>query len=538
MMEIDDFWVVGGILLIIFMSFLAHYSFKELNVLNDFPRTITSGDANSRLSEAENILEVQDARYMPSWFTGESDILFTQPPLNLIIVAVMSGASNVSVFDMFYFSSVIASIGAALCFFVLFSYYFKNKYLGIISAILLIYPIEDFFHYALNVGMFASFSVILFYPIILIFAYRFIKDASFANGFLLALSFGMQFLFHSSEAIIFVLVIGSYFLFFELKNISLKRLCFVGFLFLILISSYFLILYYNFYSGAGNKISFFGNSISVPSHEPQIFLSNFVNPVFYVLLVLSLIVTRKKKEYRLINYVLLLHLFMIFVLANLGLGTYYVSIRMRLIFFIFAYPVIAVGIYYVAQYLSNKFSIKRSVSFGLIIVLLFSYQAYNISGVEPLKLGLYSKENYNGLVWLRDNSDKNSTVLCFGCYQFNGLPSHRVIAQPIYWEDRAVKQMIGLANKSGNQTLYLELSGFADERLFKSGFFKIGMRKALGYHEQDVCSFDYFIFQPYQSFTALFSQISNNLLSKNSTNVYNYGNFVILKNGRKGEDCV
>ncbi len=542
-MEREEIFTIIAILAIVCLGFFARYAPYSSAIIHNFPATIGAGDPNSRLSEAEYVLESGSAKFMPPWFTGEKDLMTTQPPLNLIIAAMVAGASGINVFDAFYLDAVLASIGVALCFFVLFSRIFKNKTMGLVAAAALIYPLEEFFSYQINIGMYANYSTILFYPIILLFAYEFSSKPSWSNAFLLALGFAMQFLMHSSEAVVFGAAVGSYLLIFEHKSIGWKKLIGAGIIFAVLIAPYFPILYSNFilanFGGEGEESSIFqGKEITAPSYEPQIFLTNVVHPVLYILLLLAIVLTWKKKEFRFLNYIFLFYIAVIFILAKFGIGTYYVTIRTRPIFFVFTYPLVAVGLYTLASSIRKFLPVKKEIFFTALVALLVIGQGYLIHKEAQQRQGIFTEDAYKGFQWVKQNTPEDSTVLCFGCQQFEGLTSHRVIAQPMYWDERSVNQMAGFATNSTNSSLWLELCGYSDQRLAKKGLFGFEKRGITGYHESDICGFDYFIIKPYGNAGQLMVQIGQRLLQNNATQAYSNNNLAILKNNNKGGKCI
>src|SRR3990172_204660 len=119
-MDKHHWLTIGCVVAILAVGLFTRYGPYGGTITHDFPVTVNAGDPNSRLSEAEHILETGSVKFMPRWFTGENDLLMTQPPLNLVLAAMMAGAAGIAVFDAFYFNAVMAGIGAALVFFVFF----------------------------------------------------------------------------------------------------------------------------------------------------------------------------------------------------------------------------------------------------------------------------------------------------------------------------------------------------------------------------------------------------------------------------------
>ncbi|MEM4254071.1 MAG: DUF6541 family protein [Candidatus Woesearchaeota archaeon] len=533
-MEREELFTIIAIIAIVCIGFFARYAPYEGKIVHDYPVTINAGDPNSRLSEAEYVLESGSVKFMPPWFTGEKDLLTTQPPLNLILAAMVAGASGLKVFDVFYLNAVLASIGSALCFFVLFSRVFQNRILGLLAAGLLVFPLEKFFHYQINIGMYATFSTTLYFPMILLFTYELIKKPSWPNALLLVFALVSQFNMHASEAIVSGAVVSSYLVFFELKNVGWKRLVVAGALAVLMCLPYLPPLFFNYLQGHQGATFIQKGELSPPSHEPQIFLTNVLSPVLWVLVLIALIVTWKNKEYRLLNYAFFAYVLIIFILAKFGIGTYYVAIRGRPIFFIVAYPLVAIGLYSVANVVRRFVPVSKQVFFGCMIALVIAGQAYAASNVQGLGGSLYTEDIYKGFLWIRQNTPENATLLCFGCNQLESTSSHRVSAQAAFWEQDGAEQLLQIANKN-NTPLRIQIVGYTDERIYRKGFLNYRKRGALGDHTRDICTFDYFAFRPStQESLAVFNQILQNLLAKNASVVYNTPQMVILKNAHQG----
>ena len=537
-MKKSELIIIIAVVALITIGMFARYALYDGKITHDFPMTINAGDPNSRLSEASHVLQSGSAKYIPPWFSGESDLLMLEPPLHLIIAALTAGGSGLEIFDILYFDAILAGLGAALLFFVLFSRVFKNKMLGLLAAALLIFPLEQFFHYQIRIGMYATFSTILYIPLIILFTYELIKKPVWTNAILLIITLTAQFYMHASEAIVSGVLVGAYLLIFERKNIGWKKLIVIGAVIFLLCAAYLPPLFFNYLQGHQGATFIQTGELAPGGGEPQIFMSNLLHPALYALAILALLFTWKKKEYRLLNFMFIAYFIIIFVLAKFGIGTYYVSIRGRPIFYIIAYPLVAIGLYMLASTVSRFVPVRKHLFLGGIVILAILGQAYAANSVQPIAGTLYTQDIYDGFLWLRENTPEDTRILCFGCNQLESSSTFRLTAQAAYWEQDGFQHLIEVANKN-RTTLRMGISGYTDERLYRSGFFQYKKRGALGDKNRELCSFDYFTFRPaLQQTVPIFNQIAQNLVEKNSTVVYNKPSMVIIKNAQVNRTCI
>jgi hypothetical protein len=539
-MERNDLLCIIAIVLVAFIGLFARYAIYDGKITHDFPITVNAGDPNSRLSEVEGIQESSSAKYIPPWSTGEADLLMIEPPLHLVIAALMAGASGAQIFDILYFDAVIAGIGAALCFFIVFSRILNNRALGLIVAVLLVYPLEQFFHYQINIGMYATFSTILFYPLVLFFLHELLKKPSWTNVILVALPFAFQFLMHSSEALVFGMAIGLYLLIFERKTVGWKKVIGIGVFVLLFTLPYWPPFGMNYLTGEGHGVSLFqGKEILPPTYEPQIFLTNVLHPAFYLLALLALVFTWNKKDYRLLNFLFVFYFLVIFVLAKFGIGAYPITMRARPIFFIYAYPIVGIGIFIVADTIRRLISLPRNIFIGAVVVLLLIAQGHYAINTEPLAGTLFTPDIYKGFVWIRDNSPKDARVLCMGCNQLEGGRSHRIAGQAVYWEEPSLRMLVNIANKNGTQ-LHVQpyTATYTDKRVISTGFLRFANRGYLPEERPSICSYNYIAFRSAPEQVApVFTAIAKNLIEKNATIVFSTPTMLVLKNNLK-EGCI
>jgi hypothetical protein len=537
-MDKSTIFTIAAIIAIAALGLYARYAVFDAKILHDYPVAINAGDPNARMSEAEWVKISGSARNLPPWTTGETDLLLHQPPMHLVLAALMSGASHSEIYDMLYFNAVIAGIGAALCYFVLFSRILKNRLAGLIAAAMLVYPFEQFFSYHIGVGMFATFSTIFFYPIILLFVYDAIQQPSWKNILLLYGAFALQFLMHSSEALVLGAAIGSYLLIFERKKIDWKKYLLGALFFLVLTFPFWPTMSMNYASGSSKLLQ--EKELVPPSHEPQIFMTNVLSPILLVLALLGIFAGWKKRELRIFPYILIFYFAIIFLLAKFGIGTYYITIRFRPLFYIIAYPVAVLGLIILANSLEKIAKVKRDVLLGIAVISIIALQVYLASAIQPQQGSLFTKEIYNGFVWVREHTPKDAKVLCIGCTQLEGGRTQRVTAEAVYWEPDSLKLMLAVASRQ-NTTLhvYPYTATYSDERIASKNIFNYYKRGSLPDQWTSICDYDFIAVRAAaQEIMPTFQQIIQNLVDKNATIAYNNAGMTVIKNSKKGGECI
>src|SRR3989339_197372 len=346
-------WII--LFVIIALGIFMHYKPYEYKLLHPYPTGIQSADANSRVSESEWIAENGQAYYQPSWFDdSKTNIIENDPPIALITSAMISRITGLPAYDSLYFLSVLSIIGVGLVFFLIFWKIFHSIPMGLIAAILLIYPIEKMYHYQITIGMFPHVAELMFLALTVLFFLKYMEDKLIVSLIGLALVFSFAFLSHSPTPTI-LMVLFSIIILYKIirKEIPIKHFLILNGIILVLTSLYIGVLLVNYFhigqantSGAGLSVS--GKLFHDASSNPIKFMT-FVNPVFYILLLLglaSIIFYLKNKKYR---YIVGMFLFMFcatLLAAYFGVYHDHATDKSRYALYLFAYPIIAMGIYF------------------------------------------------------------------------------------------------------------------------------------------------------------------------------------------------
>lgn len=544
--EFLDKWYIIFILLLTVLSaaFYMQYNPYDGKITHDFPKTINAGDPNSRLSEAEWIKESNSYDLNPPWFSDEKKVLMHYPPILVITPAILSQLSNVEVYDFFYFIGVLISVGVAICFFIIFKKFLNNDLTAFICAMLIYYPYEFLYHYQLNIGMFGNHYSALFFPLGIIFLMNYIDAPSLKNGFFLVLNLVIQYYVHASESIAFFGFIGLYLLIFKRKTIGIKKIACLVLIYFVLVLPHLSLLYSSWMASQGSmRIELF-KPLENPAHEPQFTYFNLVSPILYIFLLIGLVFSLLKEKYRLFAIICLFYFIVTMVLSKIGLGTYYITLRGRYLLYVFFYPLIAIGI---AAILNTAYKITKAENLlqkdKFILVCAIIFLAISLTYLTPPKSEgtLITKGIYDGFLWVRHNTPADAKVLCFGCGQFEGLNTHRIIFQPDQFKPDAVANLIKLNNtKVSNRTILAEYCGYSDTYPVKEGLFKVKMLYPKGqpWINIDICSVDYFIARSFGQLTPLIEQISKKLIAKNGAPAYSNNDIIIIKNNFKNGECI
>lgn len=495
--------------LIVLLSFLHHYDDLGNTIIHEYPEHCRSADCNSRVSEAEGFEQSKQAYLAPQWFdySGEK-IVAIEPPAILILPAIVSQLSGIEVYDLLFFFTALTAALAAIGFLLYFTH---NNMLraGILAGLLLIYPLQKSYEYMINMGHYPHYAVIVCYPLGLLLTHRLLtKDRKEITAGLLAFVTAVQFYLYAVYGFMFAFFIGAYLLYHVIrKKLSLKHLLIYSIAFWMLILPYGQVLYVNYLGGDLDTSEIRGTS-TFSNHPIQ--LSNIVIPILWPFLLLGLFVSARKKN--MLFWWFAFNIFTIFILPHLGVSQANLQSKGRYLFWVMAYPLVAMGLASATQLLPRK--IFRNAAFIGIALLLTILHIGNISAHEPARGGVSDAEDYEMYKWLRANTPENASVLCIGCYQFELLHSHRLSFLPA-WEtsELAQKQLANLSTGQPQEVIWSEPLGWTDNRLYRDGIWMktVGMRE---FANREFCGFDYYTFKtpsplPAQAILAIFSRMQD-----------------------------
>src|SRR3989339_274410 len=537
-------WII--LFVIIALGIFMHYKPYEYKLLHPYPTGIQSADANSRVSESEWIAENGQAYYQPSWFDdSKTNIIENDPPIALITSAMISRITGLPAYDSLYFLSVLSIIGVGLVFFLIFWKIFHSIPMGLIAAILLIYPIEKMYHYQITIGMFPHVAELMFLALTVLFFLKYMEDKLIVSLIGLALVFSFAFLSHSPTPTI-LMVLFSIIILYKIirKEIPIKHFLILNGIILVLTSLYIGVLLVNYFhigqantAGAGLSVS--GKLFHDASSNPIKFMT-FVNPVFYILLLLglaSIIFYLKNKKYR---YIVGMFLFMFcatLLAAYFGVYHDHATDKSRYALYLFAYPIIAMGIYFLVKLVEQISKIKNLSIF--VLLALFVLQIIMFNSIPKSSNSLMTQNSYDAYVWARENIPKGNRILCLGCIQFEGLYAHRPIYLPTYETDQnVINQILEVSQNNYTQGIIRSnIVGYSDERMYWDGI-KMKTYGATPNVNHSICEFDYVLFKDLGQLTPMIFNIANKMIAKNNTLIYNSNNIAIIRNNFKDGECI
>ncbi|MGV8150734.1 MAG: hypothetical protein ACP5NV_03340 [Candidatus Woesearchaeota archaeon] len=539
------------IAIIILFAFTIRYKPYGYTIQHDYPAMIGSADANSRVSEVEWYVESKQSYYQPEWFDDSlKNVIEVEPPLSGTLAAMLSQFSRIPAADMLFFVAIFAGIGIAIVTLILFWKIFKNIWIGIIAATILIYPFESFGNFYIGIGYYPHFTQLVFIMLALIFFFKFIEEKSWSSIFGIGLMFAGAFYAHVPNALFLMFFFMLILIYFWIrKKISFGKIATIGIISVVLICPYLPIFYENYVMGNLIQVQdqlkddglFESRLIGTnraTSHTVQI--GNFVNIVFYVFLIAGLLsfFYLKNSNYRILS-LFFLFFFIIFMITNF-FGVYHPHLheKPRYIIYVFTYPIVAIGIFFISMLLKDLIKIDYKIFVGIAILILFAFQISHLIKTPNVVGSIINPDSYKGYVWAKENIPEQKRILCIGCYQFEGLYTHHSTYLPAYEVDRtAIQQVLDIAQNTSKDNAILTTSmGHSDFRLHwnELRIERYGIKPQIN---RSICEFDNIILKEYGQLTPAISTIANRLALKNKV-IYVGNNFIIIENTNLNGDCI
>jgi hypothetical protein len=529
-------------LVMAFLVFYLRYTPYEKTIIHSFPMTINAGDPNSRLSEAEWVYESKQYDLLPPWFSEDKkNIAQHYAPILIIVPAALSQMTGVPIYDSFYLLAVIVSLGIGVVFFILARRYLRNELLAFVAAALFAFPYEYFYHYQINIGMYGNYYTALFYPLALLFLLEFNEKKKFIHLIFLVIIIVLQYYVHASEAIVLLGFVLLYLLLFQRKETGIIKLIGMGLLFIILVIPHLPLFFTSWVSVIDARFTLF-KPYTAPAHEVQFSILTLLTPLLYLFFIIGCIALWKKEKYRLFFYLFIFFFFLTFILAYLGIGTYYVTIRTRYLMYVFMYPLAAIGVAAAVKTVAKLPNIQRHMKKSIVItvlVLIIFISQFLVAQARMQGGSLINKDIYDGFLWVRANAKPDAKVLCLGCWQFEGLSTHRITYQVNYFQQQTLQQMVDLANnKTDNSLISMEISGYRDTSPVRKNLFVYEISPMQGFEDKQICNADFVIVKAYGQFTDVFIKIVDRLVARNATVVFSNQNVLVLKNNNVGKVCL
>ncbi|MEM4259852.1 MAG: hypothetical protein QXG00_01300 [Candidatus Woesearchaeota archaeon] len=546
----DKIIVIIVFSIILLLGFLMRYKPYGYAIQHDYPMTVHSADANSRVSEAEGAVVTEQPYLLPAWFDDEkTDIVSPMPPITRVLSALITSLSGIGIYDSLYFIAVLATIGVAISFMLIFWKLFGNLWAGIISAILLVHPFEAFGNYLIILGMYPHVVQLTMTSITLMFFIKFLQNKTWKSLLESCLFFAFAFYTHSSLPILIFGLMSLIMIYILVKKqIGWKKFIFFFIISIILISPFLPILYSNWFAH--------GSAISVESaiHPDKIFtnlqsghtvqLFNFITPILFFFMILGLIFiffVFKNKKYIIFSIILFYLIFVVILASYLGFNNGQINDKPRYMLSLIAYPIAALGVSGMVLLVKNQLKINYKIIFILIFIIILIVQIVNFTKIPSVNQSLFSKDSYDNYLWVRNNIDDQKRILCIGCIQFEGMFTHKPTYLPSYEvNDGVINQMLDIAQNNNTKGLILtEIMGHSDWRLHWVGL-KLetyGFRYHLRLN-RSICEFDYWIFKDLGQVTPLINAIALKIVAKNNTVVHAANNFFVIKNNYVKGECI
>ena len=424
--------------------------------------------------------------------TPEESKPFTKWPPGLPLIVAFSEFFSFNNFKLTKILIMLMSLGSALFFFKICTYYF-NKFISLLITIFFIVNanIVEFSHYILSETPFMFFILMGIY-----FFQRRIKTNHFSDKNLIfsLISFSISFYFRTAGiAIIASLLI---LLFIEvLKTKKWKILLFSTILVVVIITPWqirnkivggknlhtqyqyikvnpyrpelgnlnfqkLIERYYdnfNLYAFRELPVSFITNFRIINNSDKNAAI--FLSIITLLLILIGIIVSLFRKKYRLFGIISVLFLLMTFYVPPV-----WATIRLILPIIPILILIIFISIEFIIEQIFKKPGLKNT-SFIIFLILLFFF---NLNGLSNLKDSIKDyppnwKNYYKCALWVKNNTDENSIVCCRKIYLFYLWSERKTISYAKSFEtDKVIEK---LENKNADYVI-LEQLGFSDTARF------------------------------------------------------------------------
>ncbi|MBI2653410.1 hypothetical protein HYX02_01225 [Candidatus Woesearchaeota archaeon] len=525
-------FLVSAFLLYIGMAVTMNY-----RLIHSFPYGFSASDAFGEIAYTEGIKDLGDYKFLPYYIRyGFSDTLGFHMPMFNHIAAIFSYVSGLPVWDSLLIIGFLFSIFSLLAMYSLIRNF--NRNIALIGIALAVFLYERNFSIIYTWGQWdlimATFFLISAVWVLDKFEikYSYILFALLASGVALT---------HISEAI-FLLIFTI--LFFVLKLLrkklsssDFKKLIISGIL--ALIFSFYYLLIFKVGYGAGGV----DNSIKYQAPERfDVVLSQF--GLFQFLIMAGLLVALILLFAGIESTALLFGSFMFFI----GYTNFISSFAPRAFQTRYLWPIhlpVLIGalIYFKLKFIIKEWKVVYSIAISLILAVSITLVYYQ----KTTNSGIINEQHWGALNWISQNTPKDAKLV-----YFYGDPYNQ---EAILWNQKRVSYRVNMedfvnAIKEGKvkREYNVEVAAADDaELLYSKGAFSFGyhyreINKTAYFGQNDICKFDYFVFDKVGSQQALIGYnavIANDLIKSGIVQpVFDNGVVLILKNNEPGGNCV
>jgi len=541
------------IYLIVFFFFLLWAGVANLwdyKVAHDFPFSYMASDTFQHQIRAESIKQMGNYRYEAPYIAGGfKDAIGFYPPIMYHLDVIMSYASGLEVYDISYLLVFIILGFATLTFYLIIRK--LNKHIAMLSlplALLLFSKGPGIGPYALITW--GSWPLIFGQFFLICFFWYFSNHDLKHSWIFLAIFTSAIALQHQSEllfvAAFLVIVLIVWVIKKELNLKKVKQIL-IGGAVSIIISIYYLIIF-KFTLARSQTIKLF-DVVRTTSTDQTLYLSNFGLILLFIIagMVLSLFIIKKK-----FSMAILTSLFMFAVGFGNYIGLERHAFKTRCLWPIYLSLFMGISLYYLLKIVIKKW--KTAYSLAIAIPLILTISGIIIVPLIPhserfTSAGVMDPYHWQVFTWVKDNTDEDAKVLfLYGDIYSQNAMLRNTFRVP-YMVDTS-PYVSALTNRTIKRRMRIELLGdhhgvyYAYRKsLFSYGYHAEEMGNAYFYNtDRDICDFDYIIVDKVsrQEALAQYNILIANELVKNDfiKPVFDNGAVVILKNSKRGENCI
>ena len=521
----------------VFLVYIGMATTMNYKLVHSFPYGFSASDAFGEIAYTEGIKEFGSYKFLPYYIRyGFSDTLGFHMPVYNHVVAAFSFVSGLPAWDSLLVVGFLFSIFSLLAMYLLIRNFNRNVALIAIALSVFLYVRNFSIIYTWGIWdlVMATFFLISAAWILNKFEIKFayILFAILAAGVALT---------HISEAI-FLLIFALLFFSVKLlrKKFSLndfKKLAIAGILALIF-SFYYLVIFKFGYAAGGveNKFQY---------RAPEWFdvvLSQFGFFQFLIiaglLVALFLLFTGNESAALLFGAFMLLTGYINFISSFAPR-----AFQTRYLWPIHLSALVGILIYFIFKFVIKEWKIVYSIAISLILSISITAAYYQ----KTANSGIVGEQHWNALTWISQNTQKDARLV-----YFYGDPYNQ---EAILWNQKRVSYRVNMedfvnAIREGKvkREYNVEVAAADDaELLYRKGFLSFGyhyreINKTAYFGQNDICNFDYFVFDKVGSQQALIGYnavIANDLVKSSIVQpVFDNGVVLILKNNNPGGKCI
>lgn len=519
----------AAILIIFLLAFYVKFQPQELSLVHSYPTTTDSSDGIYHALETEWIAQEEIHMHMrPYAAVGYTDVYDAVPVQAYIGAAFFTNLAGIESYDALFFFSVLSFAAAALATYLLLSKLF-NPWVGLLASALILFPLEHFHFYMMRIGWYHQVASILFFPVVAYLAYRIVEHHRLSDYFLISFCVAASILAHTIEGLMLALFVLLVLFADLLKTKKLHPKGYLAFGIALVIGAR------EFWLNSMKTASIggtFGGAIPAPFTPGLPLMTYSTYHVFTIAaalmgmayLALSWNKQNRKKQNKGI-FLLWAAVYLIGFFGNwLGIGFWFERIRVTA--YLLIYPLAAIGTYFAISFIKKE--IRPYAWIGALLLVLFLAAPVNADELFAPRQHLLNQEQYDALLWLRDNTPEDATVFFFDGYWQGTAEYSRRLGTDLRPDD-----LNRLAEPGFIEFWDYSTFGYHQNLIYKTGMFSFASHPDIT--GVNLCEMDYKIFVNYDQLAPVLQKYQDKLLETNKL-VYNQNGIVILedKDGQPG----